>query len=102
MAKACNELARIGGGMVIVDKKENKIYSLTLDIGGLMSSRDAESLQKDSKALIERAYSMGVDRNQEAFMSLAFLSLAVIPQVKLLDTGLFDVNKFDFMDINAD
>jgi adenine deaminase len=35
-------------------------------------------------------------------MSLAFLSLAVIPNVKLLDTGLFDVNKFGFMDINAD
>jgi adenine deaminase len=102
MAKAANELARIGGGMVIVDKKAGKTYSLTLDIGGLMSSRDAESLQKDSKALIERAYSMGVDRNQEAFMSLAFLSLAVIPNVKLLDTGLFDVNKFTFMDINAD
>lgn len=102
MAKAANRLAEIGGGMVIVDKKEDKIYSLTLDIGGLMSSRDAESLQRDSKALIERAYAMGVDRNQEAFMSLAFLSLAVIPQVKLLDTGLFDVTRFAFMDINAD
>lgn len=101
MAKAANELARIGGGMVIVDKKAGKTYSLTLDIAGLMSSRDAESLQKDSKALIERAYSMGVDREQEAFMSLAFLSLAVIPHVKLLDKGLFDVDKFDFMDINA-
>ncbi|MGN0823523.1 MAG: adenine deaminase [Candidatus Coproplasma sp.] len=101
MAKAANELARIGGGMVIVDKKSGKIYSLSLDIGGLMSSRDAEGLQRDSKALIERAYSMGVDREQEAFMSLAFLSLAVIPHVKLLDTGLFDVDKFSFMDINA-
>lgn len=102
MAKAANHLAEIGGGMVIVDKKSGEIHSLTLDIGGLMSSRDAESLQRDSKALIERAYAMGVDRNQEAFMSLAFLSLAVIPQVKLLDTGLFDVTKFGFMDINAD
>lgn len=101
MAKAANELARIGGGMVIVDKKAGKTYSLTLDIAGLMSSRDAEGLQRDSKALIERAYSMGVDREQEAFMSLAFLSLAVIPHVKLLDTGLFDVDKFAFMDINA-
>lgn len=102
MARAANELARIGGGMVIVDKKADKVYSLALDIGGLMSSRDAESLQRDSKALIERAYSMGVDRNQEAFMSLAFLSLAVIPHVKLLDTGLFDVDKFAFMDVNAE
>ena len=102
MAKAANHLAKIGGGMVIVDKKSGEIHSLTLDIGGLMSSRDAESLQRDSKQLIERAYAMGVDRNQEAFMSLAFLSLAVIPQVKILDTGLFDVTKFAFMDINAD
>ncbi len=102
MAVAANELARIGGGMVIADKKSGKVYSLTLDIGGLMSSRDAESLQRDSKALIERAYSMGVDREQEAFMSLAFLSLAVIPHVKLLDTGLFNVDKFGFMDINAE
>ncbi|MGN0805474.1 MAG: adenine deaminase [Candidatus Coproplasma sp.] len=102
MAKAANELARIGGGMVIVDKNSGEVYSLALDIGGLMSSRDADSLQRDSKALIERAYSMGVDREQEAFMSLAFLSLAVIPHVKLLDTGLFDVDKFAFMDINAD
>lgn len=102
MAEAANRLAQIGGGMVIVDKKQGKTYSLSLDIGGLMSSRDAESLQRDSKALIERAYAMGVDRNQEAFMSLAFLSLAVIPQVKLLDTGLFDVTNFRFMDVNAD
>lgn len=102
MAKAANELARIGGGMVIADKKANKVYSLTLDIGGLMSSRDAESLQRDSKALIERAYSMGVDREQEAFMSLAFLSLAVIPQLKLLDTGLFDVTKFAFTTVDAE
>jgi adenine deaminase len=102
MADAANELARIGGGMVIVDKKQGKVYSLQLDIGGLMSSRDADSLQRDSKALIDRAYGMGVDRNQEAFMSLAFLSLAVIPQVKLLDTGLFDVTKFTFMSIDAE
>ena len=102
MAKAANELARIGGGMVIADKKADKVYSLTLDIGGLMSSRDAESLQRDSKALIERAYSMGVDREQEALMSLAFLSLAVIPQLKLLDTGLFDVTKFAFTTVDAE
>ncbi|MDE7214671.1 MAG: adenine deaminase, partial [Clostridia bacterium] len=71
------------------------------DIGGLMSSRDAESLQRDSKALIERAYSMGVKRDYEAFMSLAFLSLAVIPKLKLTDAGLFDVEKFTFTDINV-
>ncbi len=102
MAKAANRLAEIGGGMVAVNAKTGEIHSLTLDIAGLMSSRDAESLQRDSKELIEIAYSMGVDRRHEAFMSLAFLSLAVIPELKLLDTGLFDVTKFAFTDINAD
>ncbi len=102
MAKAANRLAEIGGGMVAVNAKTGEVHSLTLDIAGLMSSRDAESLQRDSKELIEIAYSMGVDRRHEAFMSLAFLSLAVIPELKLLDTGLFDVTKFAFTDINAD
>ena len=101
MAKAANRLKGIGGGMVIVDKAKGEIYSLTLDIAGLMSSRDAESLQRDSRALIERAHAMGVKREYEAFMSLAFTSLAVIPKLKLLDTGLFDVEKFEFTDINA-
>lgn len=102
MAKAANTLKQIGGGMVIVESKTGKVSSLTLDIGGLMSSRGAEELQRDSRALIEKAHAMGVKREYEAFMSLAFLSLAVIPKLKLLDTGLFDVEKFAFTDINAE
>lgn len=101
MAKAVNKLKEIGGGMVIVDSNSGEIHSLTLDIAGLMSSRDAESLQRDSRALIERAHSMGVKREYEAFMSLAFLSLAVIPKLKVTDAGLFDVETFSFTDINA-
>ena len=101
MAKAANRLKEIGGGMVIVDEKQNEVRSVTLDIAGLMSSADAESLQKDSRAIIEYAHKMGVKRGYEPFMSLAFLSLAVIPKLKLLDTGLFDVEKFEFTDIEA-
>ena len=66
-----------------------------------MSSRDAEGLQHDSKQLIERAHAMGVKREYEAFMSLAFLSLAVIPKLKIVDKGLFDVEKFAFTEIEA-
>ena len=101
MARACNRLKEIGGGMVIVEKGD-AVYSLKLDIAGLMSSRDAEGLQRDSRELIERAHKMGVKREYEAFMSLAFLSLAVIPRLKLVDKGLFDVEKFAFTDINAE
>lgn len=100
MAKAAGTLRDIGGGMVIADSATGKVHALTLDIGGLMSSRSADELIKDSAALYERAYSMGVKRQFSAFMTLAFLSLAVIPRLKLLDTGLFDVDKFAFTDIN--
>lgn len=101
MAKAANKLKEIGGGMVLVNSKTGEVDSLTLDIGGLMSSRDAESLQRDSRALIEKAHAMGVKREYEAFMSLAFLSLAVIPKLKLVDKGLFDVEKFAFTTLEA-
>ncbi len=101
MAKCANRLKEIGGGMAIVDSSTGEITSLTLDIAGLMSSRDAESLQRDSRAIIERAHAMGVKRGYEPFMSLAFLSLAVIPKLKLVDKGLFDVGKFTFTSVEA-
>lgn len=98
MASAANALKEMGGGMVIAESS-GKIYSVPLEIGGLMSTRDADGFCLESRALTERAYAMGVKREYDAFMSLAFLSLAVIPKLKLLDTGLFDVEKFGFTDI---
>ena len=79
-----------------------KAYSFPLDIAGLMTSASAEEFVKASEELLEHAYAMGVSRDYEAFMSLSFMGLAVIPELKLTDKGLFDVNKFAFIDINAD
>ncbi|MBO4988752.1 MAG: adenine deaminase [Clostridia bacterium] len=100
MAAAANHLREIGGGMVIAH--DGVCDSVTLDIAGLMSSKTEDVLEAESYALIEKAYEMGVDRRFEAFMSLIFLSLAVIPDLKLTDQGLFDVNQFRLIDINAD
>lgn len=100
MALAANTLKEIGGGMVIAH--DGQTESVPLEIGGLMSSRSAAEMEAAFRKILEKAYSMGVNPKFEAFMSLAFLSLAVIPEVKLLDTGLFNVTKFDFMDINAE
>lgn len=100
MAQAANCLAEIGGGMVICH--DGVCSSVALEIAGLMSAKTAEELEKASAALIEQAYEMGVDRRYEAFMNLAFLSLAVVPDLKITDKGLFDVNRFCFTDINAD
>ena len=45
---------------------------------------------------------MGISREFEAFMSLSFLALLVIPDIKLSDRGLFDVTKFSFISIDAE
>lgn len=99
MAEAANVLAKIGGGMVLIHNGE--VTSVSLDIGGLMSSKNADDLIKESEAIINKAYAAGVKKDLEAFMSLAFLSLAVIPELKVTDFGLFDVNKFELIDINC-
>lgn len=99
MAAAVAEIRRIGGGMAVVEG--GKTESLSLDIAGLMSSLPAEEYIEQSEKLLEKAYSMGVSRDFEAFMSLSFLALLVIPSLKLSDRGLFDVDKFEFFSIDA-
>lgn len=101
MALVANRLKELGGGMALVDGATGELHSLTLDIAGLMSSRDAYELQRDGRDLIERAHKMGVERGYEPFMTLAFLSLAVVPKLKLTDRGLFDVENFAFTTLEA-
>lgn len=101
MAKVAQTLASVGGGMALAESSSGNVESVAFDIAGLMSSRNADYVIRESSKLYEKAYSMGTDRRIAPFMTLAFLSLAVIPHIKLLDTGLFDVDKFCFTDINA-
>lgn len=99
MADAVEELKRIGGGMTLVHG--GKIMSVPLDIAGLMSSAPAEKHVRLSAELYKAAYEAGVNRGIEAFMTLSFLALAVIPELRLTDRGLFDVNAFGFTPIDA-
>ena len=100
MAAAVDELRRIGGGMTLVHG--GKTLSVPLDIAGLMSSAPYEKHVELSAALYKAAYEAGVNRGIEAFMTLSFLGLAVIPELRLTDKGLFDVNAFSFTSIDAE
>ena len=97
-----NVLKENGGGLVLVEKNKNKVYSLPLEIAGLMSNIDPLDLVVKSQALFDKAYEMGVTKDKEAFFSLMFLSLAVIPHIRLGDKGLVDVFKFSFIPLDAD
>lgn len=67
-----------------------------------MSSLPAEEYIARSERLYEEAYAMGVKRGFDAFMSLSFLALLVIPSLRLSDKGLFDVEKFALVGIDAE
>lgn len=101
MAAVANHLRDMGGGMALA-KRGGEVEGMALDIAGLMSSRGADYVVGRSSALYAAARKMGVKQGFAPFMTLAFLSLAVIPHLKLLDTGLFDVDKFAFTHLKAD
>ena len=101
MAEVANALAKVGGGMALHAAGRKEARVIPLDVGGLMSSDKPQEFIKKSQKLYALARSMGVNEGLDAFLSLAFLSLAVVPHLKLLDTGLFDVGKFAPTDIEA-
>ena len=68
-----------------------------------MSDRDGAWVDKKLVALHEVAHQeMGIHRSVEPVMTLCFMSLIVIPEIKITDRGLFDVKKFDFISLEAE
>ena len=93
-----NELIKNKGGLVIGDKNETD--SLPLEVAGLMSLKGGEEVANTYKRLLKKAADMGTNL-KSPFMTLAFMSLLVIPELKLGDKGLFDVNQFNFVDLKV-
>lgn len=86
--------------MLVKDGKV--IESMPMPIAGLMSDQSAEWVDAKLTALHEKAYEvLGVNDDVEPVMTLCFMSLAVIPELKLTDEGLFDVTKFAFIDVEC-
>jgi adenine deaminase len=91
---AVEKIMEIGGGLVVVVDGQVK-GCLPLDIGGIMSSSDLETVSKGHEKLNKIAMEeLKINENVNAFMTLAFMALPVIPKLKITDRGLFDVIKF--------
>lgn len=99
---AINELAKIGGGIVVV--KNGKVAGkLSLAIAGLMSYKSAQETAAELNSLLKTAWEeLNISTEIEPFMTLSFLSLPVIPELKLTTRGLFDVKQFEFTQLEAD
>lgn len=96
MAVAVNRLIELHGGFVVSDG--GKVTAeLALPIAGLMSPKPFEEVTHDLHHLRDAAYALDCVL-PEPFLQVAFLALPVIPHLKMTDRGLFDVDKFDFVD----
>lgn len=99
MLNVINEVKRINGGIAI--SVNGKIRdSLSLPIAGLISDKSMYEVA-DKLAILNKiaVNELNISKDIDPFMTLSFLALPVIPEIKLTDMGLFDVYKFDFIDI---
>ena len=74
------------------------LLDLPLEVSGLMSTRSGEEVASRYELLNAEARRLGTSL-KSPFMTLAFMSLLVIPELKLGDKGLFDVTKFEFVEL---
>ncbi|KFC61609.1 Adenine deaminase [Bosea sp. LC85] len=95
MAAAANRLIEIGGGFAVADGGAVKA-ELALPVAGLMSDQPFEVVRHGLEGLRAEAKALGVVL-AEPFLQVAFLTLPVIPHLKITDKGLVDVDRFDFV-----
>ena len=102
MYMAIENVKQNGGGFSLV-KDGKVIESLSLPVAGLMSDLSGEEVSKKLLSLHKKAVDeLGVNESLEPVMSLTFMSLMVIPELKLTARGLFDIFENKFIDIEAD
>ncbi|MFW9811759.1 MAG: adenine deaminase [Candidatus Thorarchaeota archaeon] len=91
------QIVRMQGGIAIARNGEI-VDALPLPIAGLMSDQSIEHVSEKLKDLKKAAKQLGTPLD-EPFMAMAFLSLPVIPKLKITDLGLVDVERFRHIDL---
>ncbi|MBE2188069.1 MAG: adenine deaminase [Candidatus Kapabacteria bacterium] len=98
LAIAVNAVIKLKGGMVLYDG--NETYEIPLPVAGLMSDGDGYIVAVQYATISRKARELGSPLHSP-FMTLSFMALLVIPYIKLSDKGLFDGEKFEFMDLQV-
>ncbi|HET7465823.1 MAG TPA: adenine deaminase C-terminal domain-containing protein, partial [Candidatus Dormibacteraeota bacterium] len=100
MAACAERLAEIGGGIVIAEGGR-AVEELPLPIAGLMSDRPLAEVHERLRSMERRLASMG-STMASPFMTLSFLALSVIPELKITDRGLVDVGRFELVPLGVE
>jgi adenine deaminase len=97
MAIAANELSQQGGGQIVV-KEGKTIGKVELPIAGLMSNEHADIVARKARTVLDGIKACGCELNNPN-MQISLLALVVIPELRISDLGLVDVNKFEFIPV---
>ncbi len=96
ICRAVNLVIRESGGISAVSRETEAV--LPLPIAGIMSNEDYATVAEKYTRIDRIAKELGSTLHAP-FMTLSFMALLVIPKLKLSDKGLFDVEKFEFVDL---
>lgn len=96
MAAAVNRVAGNKGGIVVIEDGEVR-GEVVLGIAGLMSDDTLENVNEVLERAKDAAFALGVNRNIDPFMTLSFMSLPVIPTLRLTTRGVIDVDKQQYV-----
>ena len=99
MLRAVRRLSETGGGVVVIDRGIVRA-ELKLPVAGLLSDAGLEEVIAASRACVEAAHALGCQL-PSPFQTMAFLALSVIPQLKITDRGLVDVDRFELVPLRA-
>ena len=102
MAAAVQALKEQEGGVVLIESGKI-IGNMALPIAGLMSDLTGEEVAQQEAEINQLAHEvLGVSNNVDPIMTLGFMSLAVIPNLKITDIGLVDVTKFEIVPVSVE
>ena len=97
---AIKEIERNGGGITAI-KNGKVLHSLKLNISGIITDSSSDYIIDSIHKLHSLAYDeLNINRNIDPFMTLSFMALSVIPELKLTTKGLFDVLQNKFLEVS--
>lgn len=95
---AIDQVVALNGGLVVIEDGE-LIASLPLPVAGLMSDRGYSEVYEELKILNRSLLRLGASEDFNLFLMLSFLTLTVIPELKLTDQGLFEFSSGSYIDV---
>jgi len=96
ICSAVNKVVEMKGGLAVCE--DGQCEGLLLEVGGIMSDVPCGTMAAKYKKLTDLVHAMGCQLNSP-FMTLSFMALLVIPELKISDKGLFDGTRFEFVDL---